>query len=624
MKFKTHVDASSVARTLVGNKVLPYNRTFYQGILNDYHRSFVSISNRNGIRNSVVNKYIIDTLPFSYHGTNKRHEFGHICCLNCFRSVMDHTAIRSITTSEKKNVHDTLEKFPMKKQPIKKKDLKSVSDPTDDDIADKLNASRQNLPKPVEIKIKENMNGRIREYKIEQDKKLTFKWKDLPTESSAFLKSTFAQKFIGWFRSMFLPIGYPDSVHSTYIKVHQWHFFENIVAGCIIVLCSQSMLESVGIGSAAATGAAVGIMWVLKDSIGEIGKMFFIQQFANSFDSHPKLWKLLGEFAFLLGSFLQLATIIAPSSQFLLLASSGYCLKSIHFAIWGAAHTTFTRAFALRGNVGDLVGKHESQYSMAQIVGSLLGVLFIYLSHAPSFLFGIFTILSPLHIYLTVSLLKATQFEILNTTSLPLLAREYVKSRKIATASMLHKHEKWFGEYIKPTEDIVNIRLGIPLKDTFNNGTSISSAMRVLKGERYLFYPESFANESNPQFLSPDLKKSYSKGSDVPPIKIVLQEQASHVDIIKAYLHASKLYADIKSNLELPENERKKIDELFKNSFNWVVNNFDEFMEGLEEMGWSTDVMYWNDKGYRVQWDTDISESQVEEALNANERKKSN
>jgi hypothetical protein len=53
------------------------------------------------------------------------------------------------------------------------------------------------------------------------------------------------------------------------------------------------MLASLGLGTAEATGGAVAIQWVLKDGIGEVGKLFFIKRYASSFDSHPKTWKFV-------------------------------------------------------------------------------------------------------------------------------------------------------------------------------------------------------------------------------------------------------------------------------------------------------------------------------------------
>ncbi|KAI9492129.1 vitamin B6 photo-protection and homoeostasis-domain-containing protein [Zychaea mexicana] len=93
-------------------------------------------------------------------------------------------------------------------------------------------------------------------------------------------------------REMFLPVGYPESVHSCYKKFHLWLGLETYVGSAIGVLCSQAMLSSLGLGAAEATGGAVAIQWVLKDGIGEFGKLFFIKQFASSFDSHPKSWKI--------------------------------------------------------------------------------------------------------------------------------------------------------------------------------------------------------------------------------------------------------------------------------------------------------------------------------------------
>ncbi|KAI9268073.1 vitamin B6 photo-protection and homoeostasis-domain-containing protein [Phascolomyces articulosus] len=94
-------------------------------------------------------------------------------------------------------------------------------------------------------------------------------------------------------REMFLPVGYPESVHSCYKRFHMWLGLETYVGSAIGVLCSQAMLSSLGLGAAEATGGAVAIQWVLKDGIGEFGKLFFIKQFASSFDSHPKSWKFV-------------------------------------------------------------------------------------------------------------------------------------------------------------------------------------------------------------------------------------------------------------------------------------------------------------------------------------------
>ncbi|KAI8644146.1 vitamin B6 photo-protection and homoeostasis-domain-containing protein [Parasitella parasitica] len=122
-------------------------------------------------------------------------------------------------------------------------------------------------------------------------------------------------------REMFLPVGYPESVHDCYQKFHTWLFLETYVGSAIGVLCSQAMLASLGLGTVEATGGAVAIQWVLKDGIGEIGKLFFIKRYASSFDSHPKTWKFVCELFSTVGSFLQLCTSVVTPKLFLPLAA---------------------------------------------------------------------------------------------------------------------------------------------------------------------------------------------------------------------------------------------------------------------------------------------------------------
>lgn len=241
------------------------------------------------------------------------------------------------------------------------------------------------------------------------------------------------------------------------------------------------MLTSVGVSStAAAAGGAVAVQWVLKDGIGEIGKLFFIQRFAHSFDSHPKTWKLIGELSSLCGAGIQLCTILAPT-MFLPLASIGYCLRSIHFSIYGATHMTFTRNFATQGNVGDVVAKDDSQMSVAHLLGVLCGVGLLSVSHAPWFLFSSFFVLGPIHFAMTLALLDAARFEVLNQTKLTLISRKYIREGVVPGMEELKPHERIFGEWIRKGEDVPNLRVGVTVAKAFPNAVDLEAAMEVLK-----------------------------------------------------------------------------------------------------------------------------------------------
>ncbi|KAI8974059.1 vitamin B6 photo-protection and homoeostasis-domain-containing protein [Pilobolus umbonatus] len=122
----------------------------------------------------------------------------------------------------------------------------------------------------------------------EEDVNKKKNWYEMKSQKSSVLASMKQN----W-REMFLPVGYPESVHSCYKRFHYWLFLETYVGSAIGVLCSQAMLASLGLGTMEATGGAVAIQWVLKDGFGEVGKLFFIKRYASSFDSHPKTWKLV-------------------------------------------------------------------------------------------------------------------------------------------------------------------------------------------------------------------------------------------------------------------------------------------------------------------------------------------
>ncbi|TPX56246.1 hypothetical protein SpCBS45565_g08445 [Spizellomyces sp. 'palustris'] len=380
---------------------------------------------------------------------------------------------------------------------------------------------------------------------------------------------------LGWIKAMFLPVGYPGSVHPVYAKVHVYQFVETLIWSTVSVLCNQAMLSSIGVGSPAATTGAVAIQWVLKDGIGEIGKLFFIQRFSRSFDSHPKTWKLVGEVSSLGGAFLQLCTAIAPGGWFLGLAGVGYALRSIHYSIWGATHMTFTRNFALQGNVGDLVAKDDSQMSVAHLLGMLIGVCAITFSHTPTFLFTTFFLLGPLHFTTTLALLRAARFELLNQTTLTLVCWKFVREGRVSGVEELRSFEKWFGEWIKHDVPVARIRMGVEVNTAFKDAGAVEGALSVLKAENYLLTP-------------------------TPNPCLLLHPAATPHDIIKGMLHATVIHALLTEN---PTTEPLKA---LASSHAWTVEKFPAFVVDVDEKGWQSDAVFWEDVGRRVVWDREM------------------
>ncbi|KAJ3291385.1 hypothetical protein HDU79_002452 [Rhizoclosmatium sp. JEL0117] len=349
------------------------------------------------------------------------------------------------------------------------------------------------------------------------------------------------------------------------------------------------MLESLGIASSAAsTGAAVAIQWVLKDQIGELGKLIFINRFAKSLDSHPKTWKFIGEVASLSGAALQLFTIIYPQN-FLLFAGLGYTMRSIHFSIYNSTHMTFTRNFALQGNVGDIVAKDDSQQTVAHLGGLVTGITLLSISHSPAFLFSCFFLIGPLHYWMTVKFLNATQFEVLSATKLLLLSDAYVSRNVVLTYKALEKegNQIWFGEWIKQSWGGVKIsKIGGSLDTVFASVGDTRDALEIMRDEDYLI----------------------GYRPDTQTFGITFHQDVSTQDVMKSIIHVTKLNQRVQHILSDDSTASIDFKALLRETLEWTRVEYPKFAVELEAKGWMTDSVFWGDEGNRCVWERSETE----------------
>ncbi|KAJ3075006.1 hypothetical protein HDU98_009567 [Podochytrium sp. JEL0797] len=433
---------------------------------------------------------------------------------------------------------------------------------------------RPPLPRSLasSLTITETVHSRKRIFSLSPTKsKLSFKWDDpvvsksalsKPTPLLATLESAVPHPLKSWFRQTFLPIGFPDSVHPAYTKVHVLQFVETFLWSTVTVLCSQSMLESLGVAAPAATGGAVAIQWVLKDQFGELGKLIFINRFAKSLDSHPKTW-------------------------FLLFASLGYMLRSIHFSIYNSTHMTFTRNFALQGNVGDIVAKDDSQQTIANLLGLLTGITLLSFNHSPAFLFSCFFLIGPLHYYATIAFLNVTKFEVLSSTKLLLLSDAFVNRAGLVLNYRAIEKEgntEWFGEVIKKGWAGVKVsKIGGSVKKVFGESGAAEAriALEVMRDEDYLI--------------------GYRR--DIDSYGIVFHQDVSTNDVMKSIVHVTKLNQRVHQLREQDANAELDFRSVLQETLEWTRKEYPHFAVELEAKGWLTDSVFWGDEGNRCEWE---------------------
>ncbi|KAJ3365655.1 hypothetical protein GGF32_008788 [Allomyces javanicus] len=424
------------------------------------------------------------------------------------------------------------------------------------------------------------------------------------------------------FRSTFLPVGYPDSVHPSYLRFHLWKFTETAVGSCIGVLCSQAMLAALGIGghggatdAAAAAGGAVAVRWILKDGLGEIMKLLFIERFASQFDARVKSWKLVGEVASVTGALVSLLTAIAPSpAWFLPLASVGGALRSIHFSVWAAVHTTIARIYARRGNVGDIVAKDEAQLSVAHMLGSGVGVAVIALwRHDAPFLFTCYAALAPLQLWCSVSMLREAHFDVLNDVKVALLAQEWRERSRAAAAgpastepathvdlpcaeSLASRAEHGpLGEWLRASPSIPHLVPGLSVARLFGHPTTLASPASILRGAptdahvagRHLAHALHVLRHE--RYL---VRQVPARGGTVG---IAYRADATARDMVKSIFHA----------IVLQEQTRRVGGETaraFDAAYEEVEAEFPRFWSDLgHSPHWNVTRVYFDDKGIRFQ-----------------------
>jgi hypothetical protein len=84
--------------------------------------------------------------------------------------------------------------------------------------------------------ISETFHGRKRLYYIDQNK-LKNQWESEQGQNRWLSKGK------SLFMSMFMPIGYPHSVHSVYAKVHIWQFVETMMGSAVIDIVFIRIVE---------------------------------------------------------------------------------------------------------------------------------------------------------------------------------------------------------------------------------------------------------------------------------------------------------------------------------------------------------------------------------------------
>ena len=223
--------------------------------------------------------------------------------------------------------------------------------------------------------------------------------------------STFAAEV----KSIFLPVGYPESVRPEYLR---FQAFDTLQAACSYlrnVLTTSAILKAAGVGEEAASPMAAALTWVLRDGIGMFGSLLFSYVAGANFDVNVKEWRLFADVINDVGLTLDMLAPLAGPTGGTLVASLGAACKTICGLCAGATRASITAHFALQGNLADVSAKEGAQETAVTLIGLILGgFLAKQLGDQPQMAWAAFLLLTLIHVWANVQGVGSLTFETFN------------------------------------------------------------------------------------------------------------------------------------------------------------------------------------------------------------------
>ncbi|KAK4535554.1 hypothetical protein CDCA_CDCA05G1579 [Cyanidium caldarium] len=226
-------------------------------------------------------------------------------------------------------------------------------------------------------------------------------------------------------RLVFLPEGFPHSVGPSYWNYSLWRGAQNVVSAMTAVLSTHALLSAVGLSS---TSVAAATSWVLKDGIGQLGKLLTARR-GRQFDADPKRYRLASDLLYDAGLSLEIVTPLFPQ-YFLALAAVGNFTKSVAITVGMACRNSVLSSFVLQGNLGDISAKNDAQNVVSNLTGMGLGIVTARsLPAQPRIRLAAFGALTAVYSFFNYKAMKAVKLCVLNRQRGALLADVFVRSR---------------------------------------------------------------------------------------------------------------------------------------------------------------------------------------------------
>ncbi|ERN18740.1 hypothetical protein AMTRI_Chr07g24030 [Amborella trichopoda] len=369
------------------------------------------------------------------------------------------------------------------------------------------------------------------------------------------------------FLNKFFPAGYPHSVNEGYLTYTKFRALQHVSSAALSVLSTQSLLFAAGLRPTPAQATAVS--WVIKDGMQHVGKLICSNMGARM-DSEPKLWRILADVLYDLGTGLEVLSPLCPQ-LFLEMAGLGNFAKGMAVVAARATRLPIYSSFAKEGNLSDLFAKGEAISTLFNVVGLGAGIQLA--STVCSSMQGkmiVAPLLAVLHVYSVTEEMRAAPVNTLNPQRTAMIVADFLENGNIASpVDLRYKENLFFPDRI--VKEAGSVKVGAPLHKVVKRPSQLRELRMVFPEEKFLISSEN------------------GGWTDM-----VLQHSATGEDALKGWLVAA--YA---SNMN--ESRCGLTNDVLVDAYEKMGDVFPSFVSGLRKKGWHTD-QFLDGTGTRFSW----------------------
>ncbi|XP_071037703.1 RUS family member 1 [Parasteatoda tepidariorum] len=406
------------------------------------------------------------------------------------------------------------------------------------------------------------------------------------TRNYVFVDDDFKRlkSFGTFFREIFLPYGYPDSVSKDYLQYQIWDSLQAFASSITGGLCTHAILKGVGVGNENASPIAATITWLLKDGSSMIGRIGFAWLQGTKLDSDCKKWRLFADVVNDAAMFLDLISGYFQDFFLPIVCVSGV-LKAIVGVAGGCTRAALTQHQARKNNMADVSAKDGSQETLVNLCALLCNLVLIPLiSENSLFIWFLFIIMTSVHLMANYLAVKSVVMETFNEDRFKIYVHHYLSEglsgKKFLSVDQVNSKE---NVLLIHSASSSCIHLGASFSEIIQSKRheDICQLMNIYKSCNYIL--------------------SYSRRNMKDLISIVLNKRATTETQIEALFQACYISHLIqqKSPLFVSDDSAVSLEAL---SREFTENMFQDFMYSLQMMNFNTKTVLFNCNLWRADW----------------------